>query len=808
MHYLTSKCNMNTHMSDREYQYIPSIGCLIINEDPMPNVRYRVAVLKEDETIDDTVRCAYFLKLEKNMINLYMEDGPITVVVCQQPLDVTTPKPQRIEIRSQTALAAAVMKFLLKKCPDLNDLNEMFQMLEENTDAQQSAFESAPEVNRPERPSQNRSRVPARPLIIEQITDEEFVLKRGKHIIIKGLVQSGKTNFMLCSAIRYMFDAVPTSSIIVLRNICGDTIQFSRRLNELAEQLNNWLRSRNVEGIVKLTPLNSNVGDKELRSALSGQNPQIFVLLGNDSQLGRVNEKIAEIPELERRYVLFIDESDYNESGESSRAQELQRMKDEANIVYHISATILDNAMAENIDAGRIHMLNTPENYHGFEKITPMYTVHNDSQPSNKSSDIPWEKDLNLNEWLDYFSEQEPYPNDWVGVKHPRHCLMVIGQVIEPQRRLFKKVASEYDIAVLLYNGEGIDLFHHSLDENSINLQCGRKTIAGKPTEWCPKAFTFKGDVGIADVIQWLKDNGGVDRFPRILTISGKMAGRGISFVSADYGKYLHQCSTIGTTLGWMGWRLTEMYMNVAQGTDQPNLIQVPGRLCCIVRDSMPTKLYCTEQLYKDIRSAGKLQDELIMRARAMQNHIEGLLFVDAFNKMKICQEKLSKRKLTLGQERNIPKNNRVLDDSREIGAVNMKEYLPPQLPNDHQDFCEHFGKHLEDMENKRVEAEGVNEMISGKLILPDQFSGRAFQIAYNGTIEAIMQLVGPNVWIRRGEILSKIQELTNMGEQAIKARLKDFGLKPNLHRDVENEAVCGLVLRKNSGQWEIRYNQ
>ena len=71
----------------------------------------------------------------------------------------------------------------------------------------------------------------------------------------------------------------------------------------------------------------------------------------------------------------------------------------------------------------------------------------------------------------------------------------------------------------------------------------------------------FNGN--IADVLQYFKDNGNVNKFPRIIVIAGELAGRCISYVTRDYV-----------------WHLTDMYYNPAKTTSIPEMTQSAGRLC------------------------------------------------------------------------------------------------------------------------------------------------------------------------------------------------------------------------------------
>jgi hypothetical protein len=254
---------------------------------------------------------------------------------------------------------------------------------------------------------------------------------------------------------------------------------------------------------------------------------------------------------------------------------------------------------------------------------------------------------------------------------------MSIGTSTEPQKLLFRYIANNYNIAVIFYNGEGIDLYHSSIVNKKIYIKCGNRVYGSKKTPWCKNAHSFTKKVAISDVIQWLKDNGGVEKFPRIITLSGKLAGRGISFVSSDYGMYIDEARKNKFCMNWMGWRLTEMYMMVSKNTSQPNLMQIAGRLCCIVYDNIPTIMYCTQKIFDDILKAYQSQEELISRAILTQEKYSEMFFKDAIMQLKIKKEKMSKRRLTISAEKRLPKHNLVKDDSDQPGAFKMNLYKP-----------------------------------------------------------------------------------------------------------------------------------
>lgn len=488
-----------------------------------------------------------------------------------------------------------------------------------------------------------------------------------KDIIIKGHVQSGKTSFMLATAVNYVFKN-KVSSIIVLRNATGDKCQIKSRLAELEESLKNHLDSENIDSKLSLNMLTADVSDNEFEKAMTGIKPQIFVVLGNCRQIEKINEKIENV--CHGTFALFIDEADSNEAGTSKRTCELAIMRENAVITFHVSATILNIGLTQDIEKNCIIMLRTSNNYLGHEKIHHNILEH-DMTEGTKIDDDPSEKDPNMKDWLAWFALQAPYKHrsGMRNGKHPRNCLMNICFTIEPQKKLFRYIAELHDIVVILYNGEGVDIYHPSLEGSAIEIN----GIRSMPCTWFDKAHSFDAKVGISNVYQMLKDNGGADRFPRVITISGQVAGRGISFVSADYGKYLKSL----TKSGLIGWRLTDMYFTTAPGTHQPALLQRVGRLCCNVIDSFPTILHSTQQTSDDVDKSYNIQEEYISRIKDSECKYIGEIIRSA----KIHKDKPPSKRRNLTQNYRIAKDNLVDDDSMEDGAFSLQTYGITETP-------------------------------------------------------------------------------------------------------------------------------
>ena len=199
------------------------------------------------------------------------------------------------------------------------------------------------------------------------------------------------------------------------------------------------------------------------------------------------------------------------------------------------------------------------------------------------------EADANFAPFLTYFSKSRP-DFSWKDKKYiPNICLIKNTRFNENQMNLFHGIIDNFGskFAVVTYNGFGVSMYHSLLPQNfEIN------GVSATRSEF------FKAD--IADVLQYFKDNGGVEKFPRILIIAGELAGRCISYVSRDYV-----------------WHLTDMYYNPAATTSIPEMIQSVGRLCGRNKQKSHLHLHATTRVADALYNGFHFTNEAITRAIA-----------------------------------------------------------------------------------------------------------------------------------------------------------------------------------------------
>ena len=381
-------------------------------------------------------------------------------------------------------------------------------------------------------------------------------------IIASAACQSGKTMFTICSAIKGM--AAGKSAIIVVRNLYGDANQMSSRLDKVAGIIEAYFVKHSVDGrrfvvsVIDGNDLTKPLIRQQVKDSFNGGYPRIVLCLGNRTQLGNVNEIAKETNGSFSLYIDEIDKVDYGETGKDSESASdiLKELKNQAYQVIGVTATPLDCIFSEqDLKSANQIRLSHPPNYRGFShiQIKPLII---DCDVSSLDSVTDYDglckADANLSPFLEEFSTSLPDFSWQDKVYIPNTCLIKITRFVENQINLFKGINKHFNgkFATVVYNGKGVCMYHPNLP-----LTFKIDDVSVKRGEF------FNGN--IADVLQYFKDNGNVNKFPRIIVIAGELAGRCISYVTRDYV-----------------WHLTDMYYNPAKTTSIPEMTQSAGRLC------------------------------------------------------------------------------------------------------------------------------------------------------------------------------------------------------------------------------------
>jgi len=318
----------------------------------------------------------------------------------------------------------------------------------------------------------------------------------------------------------------------------------------------------------------------QLYERFQQQPKNLFISLSNHTALTKISKLIT------NPYILFIDEVDYVDSTEQSKKYKMiKELKDKSYFTIGITATAMDPIGKEQISYDQIIILEKDPHYYGINDIE-MLEISNQCKYTGKIKSNLFETDIDLLPFMEEYSKRQP-------THIPNICLINICRTKEPCERV-QKINFPH-LAIIIYNSNGI-------------------SFLGKIYKQTISSF-----------LQYLKDNGGIKKYPNIIIFSGDLAGRCISFVSSDFK-----------------WHLTDMRLLVSPGCDEPELIQ-KIRLCGIYSEKTHLRLYTTFKIINDLKKAYLRQEELLhfIQLSKTQNAKD---FIDHHS---ISFEKMTKRSIT-----------------------------------------------------------------------------------------------------------------------------------------------------------------
>lgn len=445
-----------------------------------------------------------------------------------------------------------------------------------------------------------------------------MVYLKDRYIIIKGHVQSGKTNFIICSSMMCL--SVGFSIVIILRNTKADHEQMYKRLTDFKESIERF-ENRPEFNIIRNGKHSSSI-DKT----------RIFLVLCNEISTEKIVEYFKDSKK-NGKYVLIIDEVDYVDSSINlQKNKNIKILKDNAHCVFGVSATIMDPIGKEkDIIPKDIILLTTPIKYIGIDNLSIVEISDKCVYSSKDESDL-FANDLELNDFICCFSKQKV--KKYISEESiPNICLINICRSKNPYIILQQKISKLYpNLTTIVYNGDGIIYRKGNLHE------------------------IYK--YSISSFLQKLKDNGGITKHPNIIIFAGELSGRGISFVSDDYI-----------------WHLTHQRLLVSKDCDEPELIQ-KIRLCGLYNNSnRELLLYSTKKILDDLVIAYFKQEEILCNLKSLNDTFEGdcKSFIE---KLPINKDKISKRKMI--KDLNSSFNLNIVNDK--VGW-NMNVYIKKELP-------------------------------------------------------------------------------------------------------------------------------
>ena len=480
---------------------------------------------------------------------------------------------------------------------------------------------------------------------LKQVDSTETIAKKGM-IVTSSDCQVGKTNFMICAALKGMVSGkVP---ILVTRNVTADADQLQSGCENFANILEVYLTKHGVKerkfkiDIIRGDTLDNPTVRQEAINALNGKNPKMIISLGNSIQLRKILNLVLET---NGTVNLFVDEMDYVDYGKTSEtARILAELKEHVYQTIAVSATPMTIMFNEDhLRAKNQLRLSPTSDYRGFLDFT--YKPFKISDSKNEGSILlspgaSYEQiiieDPNLGNFLKIFTKSKP---DYAVVLKefiPNICLINNSRLVDQQEILFDAIIKKYkNLVTMIYNGSGVRMY-----------------VPGKK-------FIGYRKINISSALQYLRDNGGVKMFPRIVIIAGKLAGRCISYVPKDYS-----------------WHLTDMYYFTTTLTSPSEMEQSVGRLCGRNRGKGHLALYSSFKIIDILYKWYRFNNETISRAIKSPLIQEGkeMNFGESIKSIPMNENKLAN-----GSRKLVPKTNIKRKDFNLIkgldGGESLKNY-------------------------------------------------------------------------------------------------------------------------------------
>ena len=510
------------------------------------------------------------------------------------------------EIVNKPSLTECVVNFLVENCPEFQKVLDISNFC---VDIFNNVSEIDKVVSETEKSSIKNNKKSVIKTSIQNKAENIQKMARfmGRNFPTKGDIQSIKTKFIISTATWFILNG--KSVLIVLRNCTDDSDQIQSRIQCFVNALKDSLESHGFDrNMFNIECVSKNKITKEI---IRGDKPKIMIALYNKYQLQNFYDLLTE--EEKQKYVVFVDEADMlhkTVTGKEKTAKNeipasvyLDKIIKNAFCSFSVSGTILDAILKSNIKAEDLIVLKSPVGY----KSHNTFLINHLELPCKFTSSISEsiiDNDPNILPFLCKINIQKPF-SSFYNEKHPVYTLMRVADVIKPMENLFNTVINDFpNIVFMLYNGSGMKVHHVSIRDIK-NIKLSNNRVSKNETGI---HFFDKGS-NPTFILEWLKNNGGVKRFPNIVTIAGDLATRGISYGAADYANCVKNNK--------LGWHLTDMYATFAKNTDIPEILQTTGRLCITSHDNIPLTLHTPEKDHLNLIRGFNLIAEFVARSKA-----------------------------------------------------------------------------------------------------------------------------------------------------------------------------------------------
>jgi hypothetical protein len=435
-----------------------------------------------------------------------------------------------------------------------------------------------------------------------------------KFVTISGDVQSGKTKAMRYCMLKNKLAG--RKSLLIVRNIKDDVHQFITGTLLFNKDLRNT-SFRDEYNIIAET----------LTGLAAWMNPQsnidTLIVLANGRQLHKVNEalKLRKIG-----FSIFMDEADMivnsvrTDTSKYNLRNQLDYLVEYAQRVMCVTATSLGLFFKEGyqIRSKNILTLKHPPHYKGIDQLHFSEVI---MKSKKKAIDIFSEEFIKIVKSKDTLVFKNAIQKGSEMEDHPVVLLNKTSNLNKDQLAMLYPIINSPELkkkwAYIVYNRHGIQIFHHSFGGKVVQ-------IAGVKGKTSGNGLLSFLHIGIQDCLQYLKDNGGVDRFGYIIISAGFLAARGINYCSRDFE-----------------WHLTGEFLVRPKSSYSEDLMQ-SLRLCGIYKDNIPLTLWTTKDVWDDILKTLSLRQNIILDMVKKDGVLEDML-----DEYRVVRKDMPKRKIT-----------------------------------------------------------------------------------------------------------------------------------------------------------------
>ena len=451
-------------------------------------------------------------------------------------------------------------------------------------------------------------------------------------ILIYGKPQSGKSTHS--ERIAHIHQLLGHQVIYITRNLRTDVVKTCNTFSRISKSDDKEFRSSNP-GIdtkpIKVIGYKSGCNKGKLLAEMKQYIKPVIVGQYHNSHLNTICGLIKELNKTnpKTRVCIMVDEADFNSYNPNVTTTAFNDLCSLTNHKYEITATPKDVLYGnKKLENGNIIRVTPTSTYHDLTSVK-LFGLPSTLNTKKKGTIYNTVEDMHkvdplINYTYETLGKKHAFEEGDHGLNHPIVILHKDCQLKDTHTTFCNYIASSEGTSmwtVIKEDGDGIVMNTSRIDTDIVITD---NTIHSNYIECGFYEYDFsKSDVTIPEILQYLKDNGGVEIFSHIVIKSGRQASRGNSYVSTD-GE----------------WHLSHMFYRMPKKPSVADAIQSISRILHDRPDNIPLEVITEEITLKEIRIAYAQTDEEISR---MINHDETTTTATFMENMEVSKTKLPK---------------------------------------------------------------------------------------------------------------------------------------------------------------------